>query len=88
MYKKVNMLSSSEFNEKNARFYCKVYFAKSFEKLREMVIPSGEDRYIRQLSRTVVHRPKGGKTRAEFYRTVGKTQDDFIKAILQLPAHC
>ena len=50
-----------------------MYFAKDFEKLRGKVIPSGEDRYIRQLSRSVGHRPRGGKTRAEFYKTIGKS---------------
>lgn len=61
-----------DFNERNARFYCKVYFAKDFQKLREKVIPSGDARYIRQLCRSIGHKPKGGKTRAEFYKTVGK----------------
>lgn len=49
-----------------------MYFAKDFQKLREKVIPSGDARYIRQLCRSIGHKPKGGKTRAEFYKTVGK----------------
>ena len=34
----------SEFSERNASFYCKVYFAEDFKKLREKVFPAGEKR--------------------------------------------
>ncbi|KAF6022614.1 fab1 [Bugula neritina] len=58
--------------EKTGLFYCKVYFAAEFKKLRELIYPEGEEQFIRSLSRCYKWNAKGGKSGLGFC----KTQDD------------
>ncbi|KAK2165370.1 hypothetical protein LSH36_51g02007 [Paralvinella palmiformis] len=61
-----------QFSDNTANFYCKVYFADKFRKLRQLLFPAGEERYIRSLSRCFTWLVKGGKSGSSFC----KTQDD------------
>ncbi|KAJ8321633.1 hypothetical protein KUTeg_000104 [Tegillarca granosa] len=58
-----------EFSDSSARFYCK------FRKLRKLIFPSGEDLYIRSLSRCKIWEAKGGKSGSAFCKT---NDDRFI----------
>ena len=58
--------------DKSGIFFCKVYYADEFRKLRERIFPSGEDRYIRSLARCVKYEAKGGKSRSTFCKVAGR----------------
>lgn len=64
-----------QFNDNCARFYCRVYFAEQFRKLRCLVFGGGEDRYVRSLSRCIRWIARGGKSGSTFCKT---TDDRFI----------
>ena len=34
-----------EFQDSSAKFYCNIYFAEQFRKMRELIFPEGEERY-------------------------------------------
>jgi 1-phosphatidylinositol-3-phosphate 5-kinase len=61
--------------DRTSSIFCKVYFAEEFQHLRELVFPSGEDRFIRSLSRCVKFDAKGGKSRSTFCKVI---DDRFI----------
>ncbi|KAK6165394.1 hypothetical protein SNE40_022328 [Patella caerulea] len=58
-----------QFCDNLARFYCRVYFAESFRKLRKLIFPAGEDVFIRSLSRCKLWEAKGGKSGSTFCKT-------------------
>lgn len=64
-----NLHIEVQFSEPNARFYCRVYFAEQFRKLRCLVFPENEDQYIRSLSRCVPWIARGGKSGSSFCKT-------------------
>ena len=68
----VNYHIELQFSDNTAKFYCRVCFADQFLKLRKLVFPDGEERYIRSLSRCFTWLARGGKSGSSFC----KTQDD------------
>ena len=38
------MFRTSEFQDNTAKFYCRVYYAEQFRKLRKLIFPAGEKR--------------------------------------------
>ena len=59
-----------EFEDSGTHFYCKVYYAQQFKRLREEIYSEGEDCFIRSLSRCVDWAARGGKTRATFRKVL------------------
>ena len=43
-YVKMCYFSCLEFADETTKFFCKIYFAEEFRKMRELIFPSGEDR--------------------------------------------
>ena len=68
----VNHHIELQFSDNTAKFYCRVCFADEFIKLRKLIFPDGEERYIRSLSRCFTWLARGGKSGSSFC----KTQDD------------
>lgn len=68
----VNRHIELQFSDNTAKFYCRVCFADEFIRLRRLVFPDGEERYIRSLSRCFTWLARGGKSGSSFC----KTQDD------------
>ena len=68
----VNHHIELQFSDNTAKFYCRVCFADQFIKLRKLIFPDGEERYIRSLSRCFTWLARGGKSGSSFC----KTQDD------------
>lgn len=68
----VNHHIELQFIDNTAKFYCRVCFADQFVKLRKLIFPDGEERYIRSLSRCFTWLARGGKSGSSFC----KTQDD------------
>ncbi|XP_056640270.1 1-phosphatidylinositol 3-phosphate 5-kinase [Diorhabda sublineata] len=64
-----------QFQEGSSNFFCRVYLAEQFAKLRAAVLPMGEEAYIRSLSRSVQWDARGGKSGSNFSKTV---DDRFI----------
>ncbi|XP_025408093.1 putative 1-phosphatidylinositol 3-phosphate 5-kinase isoform X2 [Sipha flava] len=60
------------FSDTTTNFYVKIYFAKQFAKLRETFFVSGEEMYVRSLSRCISWSARGGKSGSNFC----KTKDD------------
>ncbi|UYV73169.1 PIKFYVE [Cordylochernes scorpioides] len=54
------------------RIYCKIYFAEHFRRLRALVLPQGEERFIRSLASCIPWAARGGKSGLKFR----KTKDD------------
>ncbi|KAI6659350.1 Pip5k3 protein [Oopsacas minuta] len=59
-----------EFEDSGTHFYCKVFYAQQFMRLREEIYSEGEDCFIRSLSRCVDWAARGGKTRATFRKVL------------------
>ncbi|CAH0546520.1 unnamed protein product [Brassicogethes aeneus] len=64
-----------QFQDSNCNFFCRIYLAEKFAALRSMVLPIGEEAYIRSLSRSVQWNARGGKSGSNFSKT---TDDRFI----------
>ncbi|KAM8855783.1 1-phosphatidylinositol 3-phosphate 5-kinase isoform 3-T3 [Spinachia spinachia] len=69
-----------QFSDANARFYCRIYYAEEFHKMREEIMESTEEDFIRSLSHCVNWQARGGKSGAVFYAT---EDDRFI--LKQMP---
>ncbi|XP_076012560.1 1-phosphatidylinositol 3-phosphate 5-kinase isoform X3 [Genypterus blacodes] len=69
-----------QFSDANAKFYCRVYYAEEFHKMREEIMESMEDDFVRSLSHCVNWQARGGKSGAVFYAT---EDDRFI--LKQMP---
>ncbi|XP_061917546.1 1-phosphatidylinositol 3-phosphate 5-kinase-like isoform X1 [Entelurus aequoreus] len=69
-----------QFSDANAKFYCRVYYAEEFHKMREDILESAEEDFIRSLSHCVNWQARGGKSGAVFYAT---EDDRFI--LKQMP---
>ncbi|XP_039862667.1 1-phosphatidylinositol 3-phosphate 5-kinase isoform X4 [Simochromis diagramma] len=69
-----------QFSDANAKFYCRVYYAKEFHKMREEIMESSEEDFVRSLSHCVNWQARGGKSGAVFYAT---EDDRFI--LKQMP---
>lgn len=62
-----------EFSDANAKFYCRLYYAGEFHKMREVILGSSEEDFIRSLSHSSPWQARGGKSGAAFYATEGKS---------------
>ena len=60
-----------EFSDANAKFYCRLYYAGEFHKMREVILGSSEEDFIRSLSHSSPWQARGGKSGAAFYATEG-----------------
>ncbi|XP_038644594.1 1-phosphatidylinositol 3-phosphate 5-kinase isoform X4 [Scyliorhinus canicula] len=69
-----------QFSDANAKFYCRIYYAEEFHKMREVILASNEDDFIRSLSHCLPWQARGGKSGAAFYAT---EDDRFI--LKQMP---
>ncbi|XP_041662956.1 1-phosphatidylinositol 3-phosphate 5-kinase isoform X9 [Cheilinus undulatus] len=69
-----------QFSDANAKFYCRIYYAEEFHKMREEIMESPEEDFIRSLSHCVNWQARGGKSGAVFYAT---EDDRFI--LKQMP---
>ncbi|VDO95350.1 unnamed protein product [Heligmosomoides polygyrus] len=61
-----------EFQDNQASYYVKAYYAGRFRLLRKLLFTEGEEAFIRSLSQSTFWTPQGGKSGSFFYRT----QDD------------
>lgn len=61
----------AEFSDANAKFYCRIYYAEEFHKMREIIMESAEEDFVRSLSHCVNWQARGGKSGAVFYATEG-----------------
>uniref|UniRef100_A0A4W4E696 1-phosphatidylinositol 3-phosphate 5-kinase n=1 Tax=Electrophorus electricus TaxID=8005 RepID=A0A4W4E696_ELEEL len=73
-------VSGAEFSDTSARFYCRIYYAEEFHKMRAEVMESTEEDFVRSLSHCVNWQARGGKSGAVFYAT---EDDRFI--LKQMP---
>ncbi|XP_054196966.1 1-phosphatidylinositol 3-phosphate 5-kinase isoform X23 [Homo sapiens] len=69
-----------QFSDANAKFYCRLYYAGEFHKMREVILDSSEEDFIRSLSHSSPWQARGGKSGAAFYAT---EDDRFI--LKQMP---
>ncbi|XP_067300123.1 1-phosphatidylinositol 3-phosphate 5-kinase isoform X7 [Pseudorasbora parva] len=69
-----------QFSDANAKFYCRIYYAEEFHKMREEIMESSQDEFVRSLSHCVNWQARGGKSGAVFYAT---EDDRFI--LKQMP---
>ncbi|XP_051564156.1 1-phosphatidylinositol 3-phosphate 5-kinase-like isoform X2 [Myxocyprinus asiaticus] len=69
-----------QFSDANAKFYCRIYYAEEFHKMREEIMESSEEHFVRSLSHCVNWQARGGKSGAVFYAT---EDDRFI--LKQMP---
>ncbi|XP_063093453.1 1-phosphatidylinositol 3-phosphate 5-kinase isoform X6 [Cavia porcellus] len=69
-----------QFSDANAKFYCRLYYAGEFHKMREAILGSSEEDFIRSLSHSSPWQARGGKSGAAFYAT---EDDRFI--LKQMP---
>jgi len=60
-----------QFSDSNFKFFCQVYFAEQFAALRQMVLPTGEEGYVRSLTRCIQWAARGGKSGSTFCKTRG-----------------
>ncbi|XP_062861919.1 1-phosphatidylinositol 3-phosphate 5-kinase isoform X1 [Trichomycterus rosablanca] len=58
-----------QFSDASAKFYCRIYYAEEFHKMREEVMESTEEDFVRSLSHCVNWQAQGGKSGAVFYAT-------------------
>ncbi|XP_044287721.1 1-phosphatidylinositol 3-phosphate 5-kinase isoform X3 [Varanus komodoensis] len=69
-----------QFSDANAKFYCRIYYAGEFHKMREVILGSSEEDFIYSLSHSLPWQARGGKSGAAFYVT---EDDRFI--LKQMP---
>ncbi|CAD6189059.1 unnamed protein product [Caenorhabditis auriculariae] len=58
-----------EFQDDTSSYFVKVFYAKQFRELRELLFAGGENSFIRSISQTTFWTPQGGKSGSFFYRT-------------------
>lgn len=64
-----------QFEDASCNFFCRIYYAEHFARLRKTALPIGEEAYIRSLSRSLGWNARGGKSGSTFYKTA---DDRFI----------
>ncbi|KAM4025299.1 1-phosphatidylinositol 3-phosphate 5-kinase isoform 1-T1 [Anomaloglossus baeobatrachus] len=69
-----------QFSDANAKFYCRIYYAEEFHRMRKVILGSSEEDFIRSLAHCVPWQARGGKSGAAFYAT---EDDRFI--LKQMP---
>lgn len=73
MNKASNLHLEIQFTDSTTRFYCRVYYAEQFRKLRSIIFSEGEERYVRSLCHCVQWIARGGKSGSMFCKTHGKS---------------
>lgn len=73
-----------EFSDASAKFYCRIYYAAEFHRMREEIMESTEEDFIRSLSHCVNWQARGGKSGAVFYATEGKSCFERVKMLRHL----
>lgn len=68
-----NLHLEIQFTDSTTRFYCRVYYAEQFRKLRSIIFSEGEERYVRSLCHCVQWIARGGKSGSMFCKTHGKS---------------
>ncbi|CAL1530359.1 unnamed protein product, partial [Lymnaea stagnalis] len=58
-----------QFSDATAKFYCRVYFAEQFRKLRKLLFLGNDNLFIRSLGRCKSWEAKGGKSGSSFCKT-------------------
>ncbi|KAM4012035.1 1-phosphatidylinositol 3-phosphate 5-kinase-like, partial [Anomaloglossus baeobatrachus] len=58
-----------QFSDANAKFYCRIYYAEEFHRMRKVILGSSEEDFIRSLAHCVPWQARGGKSGAAFYAT-------------------
>ncbi|XP_057359605.1 1-phosphatidylinositol 3-phosphate 5-kinase-like [Manis pentadactyla] len=58
-----------QFSDANAKFYSQLYYAGEFHKMREVILGSSEEDFMRSLSHSSPWQARGGKSGAAFYVT-------------------
>ncbi|XP_026288487.1 putative 1-phosphatidylinositol 3-phosphate 5-kinase isoform X2 [Frankliniella occidentalis] len=61
-----------QFSDASTNFFCRIYYAEEFLKLRHLIWPRGEEAFIRSLSHCVDWAARGGKSGSTFC----KSRDD------------
>ncbi|XP_028924164.1 1-phosphatidylinositol 3-phosphate 5-kinase isoform X2 [Ornithorhynchus anatinus] len=69
-----------QFSDANAKFYCRLYYAGEFHRMREVVLGNSEEDFTRSLAHSSPWQARGGKSGAAFYVT---EDDRFI--LKQMP---
>ncbi|XP_055924397.1 1-phosphatidylinositol 3-phosphate 5-kinase-like [Argiope bruennichi] len=64
-----NLHLEVQFSDNSTKFYCRVYYAEQFRKLRSLIFSEGEERFIRSLSHCVQWVARGGKSGSLFCKT-------------------
>ncbi|CAG9857457.1 unnamed protein product [Phyllotreta striolata] len=64
-----------QFQDGNSNFFCRAYMAQEFAELRRAVLSTGEEGYVRSLSRSAQWDARGGKSGSNFSKT---TDDRFV----------
>ncbi|XP_054715283.1 1-phosphatidylinositol 3-phosphate 5-kinase-like [Uloborus diversus] len=67
--KSSNLHLEIQFTDSTTKFYCRIYYAEQFRKLRSLIFTEGEERYIRSLSLCVQWIARGGKSGSMFCKT-------------------
>lgn len=75
---------SVEFSDANAKFYCRLYYAGEFHKMREVILGSSEEEFIRSLSHSSPWQARGGKSGAAFYATEGDSSCSLVQGTCPL----
>jgi 1-phosphatidylinositol-3-phosphate 5-kinase len=60
-----------QFSDSSSNFFCRVFFVEQFAALRQMVLPTGEEGFVRSLTRCVQWAARGGKSGSTFCKTRG-----------------
>lgn len=60
-----------QFQDSTCNFFCVIYFAEKFAWLRKVVLPIGEEAYLRSISRCIAWQARGGKSGSKFCKTLG-----------------
>ena len=61
---------AAEFHDSTTKFYCKVYYAELFSRLRRLIMPNDEEKYMHSLFRCLNWEAKGGKSSSQFRKTL------------------
>lgn len=59
------------FNDSSTSFFCRIYYAEEFLKLRRLIWPRGEEAYVRSLAHCVQWAARGGKSGSTFCKSRG-----------------
>ncbi|XP_028967984.1 1-phosphatidylinositol 3-phosphate 5-kinase [Galendromus occidentalis] len=64
-----------QFQDASSRYFCRIYYAEQFRKVRSLLFPAGEERFLYSLARCIPWEAQGGKSGSIFCKTL---DDRFI----------